>query len=209
MNPKYLVIEGNIGSGKTTLAHLLADHYQGRVMLEQFSDNPFLPMFYKDRARYAFSLELSFLAERYQQQQESLLNRNLFQEIVIADYIWEKSELFARANLNEAEYSLFQRMAGIMKTNLPKPDLLIYLHTPIKKLQRQIKMRGRPYEQEIGDDYLQTIEDAYARFLQQTDLPVLQVDMTHADFSQQGHVTQLINFLESAGEFKKQTIFIP
>jgi len=209
MKPKYLVIEGNIGSGKTTLAHLLADHYQGRLMLEQFSDNPFLPLFYKDKARYAFSLELSFLAERYQQQRESLLNRDLFQEIIIADYIWEKSELFAHANLNEAEYNLFQRMAGIMKTNLPKPDLLLYLHTPIRKLQRQIKMRGREYEQEITDEYLQTIEDAYTRFLQQTELPVLRIDMTHADFNRPGDVQQLISFLENQEEFKKQTIFIP
>lgn len=209
MNPKYLAIEGNIGSGKTTLAHILAAHYQGRMLLEQFSDNPFLPLFYKDRARYAFSLELSFLAERYQQQQESLLNRELFQDIIVADYIWEKSQLFARANLNEAEYSLFQRMADIMKANLPKPDLLIYLHTPIEKLQGQIKRRGRAYEQDIADDYLHTLEEAYANFLQQTDLPVLQVDMTHADFNQPAQVMHLINFLESAGEFKKQTIFIP
>ncbi len=208
MKWNYLVVEGNIGSGKTTLAHKLAMHYQGRLLLEQFADNPFLPLFYKDKARYAFPLELSFLAERYQQQQETLLNRDLFQEVTIADYIWEKSQLFARVNLNEAEYSLFQRMADIMKANLPKPDLILFLHTPVYKLQQQIKARGRTYEQTIEDSYLKTIEAAYMQFLEQTELPVLRLDMTHVDINRPGHLEQLIDFLEKQEEFKKQTIFI-
>lgn len=208
MKWNYLVVEGNIGSGKTTLAHKLAMHYQGRLLLEQFADNPFLPLFYKDKARYAFPLELSFLAERYQQQQETLLNRDLFQEVTIADYIWEKSQLFARVNLNEAEYSLFQRMADIMKANLPKPDLIIFLHTPVYKLQQQIKARGRTYEQTIEDSYLKTIEAAYMQFLEQTELPVWRLDMTHVDINRPGHLAQLIDFLEKQEEFKKQTIFI-
>lgn len=208
MKWNYLVVEGNIGSGKTTLAHKLAMHYQGRLLLEQFADNPFLPLFYKDKARYAFPLELSFLAERYQQQQETLLNRDLFQEVTIADYIWEKSQLFAHVNLNEAEYSLFQRMADIMKANLPKPDLILFLHTPVYKLQQQIKARGRTYEQTIEDSYLKTIEAAYMQFLEQTELPVLRLDMTHVDINRPGHLEQLIDFLEKQEEFKKQTIFI-
>lgn len=208
MKWNYLAVEGNIGSGKTTLAHKLAMHYQGRLLLEQFADNPFLPLFYKDKARYAFPLELSFLAERYQQQQETLLNRDLFQEVTIADYIWEKSQLFAHVNLNEAEYSLFQRMADIMKANLPKPDLILFLHTPVYKLQQQIKARGRTYEQTIEDSYLKTIEAAYMQFLEQTELPVLRLDMTHVDINRPGHLEQLIDFLEKQEEFKKQTIFI-
>src|SRR5690606_18296623 len=164
MKAKYLVVEGNIGSGKTTVATKLATCFGARLLLEQFVDNPFLPLFYKDKPRYAFPLELSFLAERYQQQHQFLLNRTLFEELIIADYIWDKSQLFARNNLNEAEFNLFQRMADIMKASLPKPDLILYLHTPIPQLLTQIRQRGRPYEQGIEEEYLLEIEEAYRNF---------------------------------------------
>jgi deoxyguanosine kinase len=208
MDYHFIAIEGNIGAGKTTLAHRLAAHYGAEMILEQFADNPFLPKFYKDRERYAFPLELSFLAERYNQLKESLLSRDLFRELIIADYTIVKSQLFARTNLNDDEYELFQRMAGIMKTNLPKPDILIYLHTPVDKLQQQIRKRGRPYEQQIQDAYLQQIEDAYLDYLKQEELKVLMVDTAAADFHNDAHLKQLTAFLEEPGRMEKESLFI-
>ncbi len=208
MEYHFIAIEGNIGAGKTTLAHQLAAHYQARIILEQFADNPFLPKFYEDRERYAFPLELSFLAERYSQLKDTLLNRELFQQMIIADYTIIKSQLFARANLSTDEYDLFQRMAEIIKTQLPKPDLLIYLHTPIAKLQQQIHKRGRAYEMNIADAYLEEIQDAYLQYLGQEDLKILMIDTSRADFNRPEHLGQLIAFLESGQVFQRKTLFI-
>jgi len=208
MDYHFIAIEGNIGAGKTTLARRLAGRYQARLILEQFADNPFLPKFYLDRERYAFPLELSFLAERYSQLRNTLLNRELFQQAIIADYTITKSQLFARTNLSPDEYELFQRMAEIIRTNLPKPDLLIYLHTPVPKLQQQIRQRGRAYEQRIPDSYLQEIQEAYLQYLGQEDLPVLIVDTAHADFHNEAHFGQLVRVLESGEAFRRKTLFI-
>lgn len=208
MEYHYIAIEGNIGAGKTTLAHRLARHYQARLILEQFADNPFLPRFYQDRERYAFPLELSFLAERYSQLKDTLLNRDLFQQVIVADYTIIKSQLFARTNLGPDEYELFQRMAEIIKTQLPKPDLLIYLHTPIAKLQQQIHKRGRAYELDIADTYLEEIQDAYQQYLRQDDLKLLMVDTAVADFNRDEHFGQLTAALESDQPFQRKTLFI-
>lgn len=208
MDYHFIAIEGNIGAGKTTLAHKLAEHYDAGLILEQFADNPFLPKFYKDRERYAFPLELSFLAERYSQLKDSLLHPDLFRQVIIADYTITKSQLFARTNLSADEYELFQRMAEIIKTSLPKPDLLIYLHTPVAKLQQQIHQRGRAYELEIADAYLEEIQDAYLQYLAQEDLPILMIDTTYADFYQEAHFGQLTAFLESGVDFRRKTLFI-
>ncbi len=208
MEYHFIAIEGNIGAGKTTLAHQLAAYYQARIILEQFADNPFLPKFYKDKERYAFPLELSFLAERYSQLKDTLLNRELFHQMIVADYTIIKSQLFARNNLNPDEYELFQRMAEIIKTQLPKPDLLIYLHTPIGKLQQQIRKRGRAYELNIADAYLEEIQEAYLQYLAHEEMRILMVDTSMADFNKPEHFSQLTGFLESGEVFQRKTLFI-
>jgi deoxyadenosine/deoxycytidine kinase len=197
MNYHFIAIEGNIGVGKTTLAQKLAGHYRTRLILEQFADNPFLPEFYKDKERYAFPLELSFLADRYEQLKDTLLNPTLNEELIIADYTITKSLLFARNNLNNDEYDLFMKMAAIMNTTLPKPDLLIYLHAPIDKLQRQIQQRGRPYELNIEDTYLEEISLAYGQYLDREDLKVLMIDTAAIDLNRADYFELLIRFLES------------
>lgn len=197
MNYHFIAIEGNIGVGKTTLAQKLALHYRTRLILEQFADNPFLPRFYKDKERYAFPLELSFLADRYEQLKEPLLSPTLNEELVVADYTITKSLLFARNNLNDDEYDLFIKMAAIMNTTLPKPDLLIYLHAPIVKLQQQIQQRGRPYELEIEDEYLEEISIAYGKYLDREELKILRIDTAKIDLNQAAHFDLLIRFLES------------
>jgi deoxyadenosine/deoxycytidine kinase len=197
MNYHFIAIEGNIGVGKTTLAQKLAGHYRTQLILEQFADNPFLPRFYKDKERYAFPLELSFLADRYEQLKDTLLNPTLNEELIVADYTITKSLLFARNNLNDDEYDLFIKMAAIMNTTLPKPDLLIYLHAPIVKLQQQIQQRGRPYELEIEDAYLEEISIAYGKYLDQEELKILRIDTAAIDLNQAGHFDLLIRFLES------------
>lgn len=189
------------------MAHRLATHYNGKLILEQFVDNPFLAKFYEDRDRYAFPVELSFLAERYNQLKAQLLNRDLFQEIIISDYVITKSQLFARANLNEDEYDLFQRMAEIMKSNLPKPDLIIYLHAPIVKLQQQIRKRGRPYEQQIRDEYLEEIGAAYSAYLEQEKSRILHIDTTLLDSKIDEDLAQLIAFLDG-GPITSQAMFL-
>lgn len=198
MQYAYIAIEGNIGSGKTTLAHALAKHYNARLLLEQFADNPFLVKFYEDRDRYAFPVELSFLAERYNQQKEILLSGSLFQEKIVADYTLIKSQLFARNNLDKAEYNLFLKLSDIIKTTLPKPDLLIYLHTPVQQLQEQIKRRGRTYEQQIEDEYLLSIEQAYLQYLQQQKGKLILVDAATVNLTEPEQLQQFIHFIETA-----------
>lgn len=197
MNYHFIAIEGNIGAGKTTLAQKLASHYHGRLILEQFADNPFLPKFYEDKERYAFPLELSFLADRYDQLRDILLNDSFHDEPVFADYTIGKSRLFARNNLDTDEYELFLKMADIMKTTLPKPDLLIYLHAPIDRLQRQIQKRGRPYEQNIKDEYLEEIQQAYLQYIEEENVKILMIDAETIDLNTEHHFKSLIHFLES------------
>ncbi len=208
MNYHYIAIEGNIGAGKTTLAQKLAQYYNAGLILEQFADNPFLPKFYQDKERYAFPLELSFLAERYNQLKDTLLNPELFRQGVIADYTIIKSQLFAHTNLNDDEYHLFQRVAGIIKTSLPKPDLLIYLQAPVSKLQQRIRQRGRSYEQNIADSYLESISEAYQQYIEEDDLKTLIIDITTTDFDQEDHFQQLVRFLDSKATFEKRSLLI-
>lgn len=208
MEYHFIAIEGNIGAGKTTLAHKLAEHYNARLILEQFTDNPFLPKFYEDRERYAFPVELSFLAERYSQLKDTLLNRELFQQMIVADYTIIKSQLFARNNLSDDEYELFQRMAEIICTQLPRPDLLIYLHCPVSKLQQQIHHRGRSYEMNIADEYLMEIQEAYLQYLNYEEGRILMIDTAQTDFNNEAHFAQLISFLESGTEFQRRSLFI-
>lgn len=139
MQYHYITIEGNIGAGKTTLAHLLAKHFDARLVLEEFADNPFLPKFYEDQERYAFPLELFFMAERYKQLKEMLHTRDLFQTITVSDYLFSKCLIFAKVNLAEEEYRLYQKLFEIMQQQILQPDILIYLHAPVAKLQQNIK----------------------------------------------------------------------
>jgi deoxyadenosine/deoxycytidine kinase len=178
----HIAIEGNIGSGKTTLATMLANDIDSRLVLEQFADNPFLPKFYSDPEKHAFPLELFFMAERYHQL-KNLKEQDLFKPQIISDYFFVKSKFFAQNNLKKDEMQLFNRLFDIMLSSLSKPDLLVYLYSDVERLQQNIKNRGRDFEQNISDEYLQNIQDKYLDFLRkQSDFPVLLLDVTNVDF---------------------------
>ena len=178
----HIAIEGNIGSGKTTLATMLANDIDARLVLEQFADNPFLPKFYSDPEKHAFPLELFFMAERYHQL-KNLKEQDLFKPQIVSDYFFVKSKLFAQNNLKKDEMQLFNRLFDIMLSSLSKPDLLVYLYSDVERLQQNIKNRGRDFEQNISDEYLQNIQDKYLDFLRkQSDFPVLLLDVTNVDF---------------------------
>lgn len=183
MRYNYIAIEGNIGAGKTTLATKIAQKYNGKLILEQFEDNPFLARFYENQERYAFPLELSFLAERYQQLKRELANQELFSDFTISDYFLNKSLIFSRKTLNDDEYQLFITLFNIMNANLPRPDILVHLFVRINKLQSNIRNRGREYEQRIPDTYLEKIQESYFNYLnQQPTMRILLLDINALDF---------------------------
>ena len=189
----YIVIEGNIGAGKTTLASRLAADTDARLVLEQFADNPFLPKFYEDPEKHAFPLELSFLAERYHQLKKELSNQDIFKPAIISDYYFVKSLIFAKSNLKEDEYALYSKLFHIINDSLPKPDLFVYLYQDISKLQENIKKRGRSYEQNISDEYLIKIQQAYFDFFRQLpDLRILLIDVNNVDFANNPEDHELI-----------------
>jgi len=180
---KYFCIEGNIGSGKTTLTKMLAREYDALTLLEQFDENPFLPAFYEDRERYAFPVEVFFLSERHKQMQIELSVSNLFHETVIADYCFYKTVLFARENLDPKEFSLFYKLYQQLDHQLVQPELIIYLHRPVDALLKNIKKRNRPFEQKISPGYLSSISSAYLSYLQsREDTPVIIFHMDDDDF---------------------------
>lgn len=179
----YIAIEGNIGAGKTTLATRMSQQFNSRLILEQFEDNSFLPKFYEDPSRYAFPLELSFLADRFQQLKNQLAVQDMFHPVTIADYFILKSLIFAKKTLNSEEFTLYSRLFSIIENVLPKPDLLVYLYLDISRLQTNIRTRGRVYEQKIEDDYLQKIQEGYLDYIkQQQGLRVLLIDTNKLDF---------------------------
>ena len=185
MSYKFITIEGNIGVGKTTFSKMLAEELGYRIVLEEFADNPFLPKFYNQPERYAFSLELFFMAERYRQLGD-LREQDLFSKGIVSDYFFVKSKLFAENNLSDDELLLFNRLSDIALKNLPKPDLIIYLHSDVKRLQENIKKRGRTYEQNISNDYLSDIQNKYFDFFKKhIEFPVLIVDVSEVDFVNQ------------------------
>ena len=195
MRYKFVVIEGNIGAGKTTLAAMLAKQYNARLVLENFKENPFLPKFYKDPEKHAFPLELFFMAERYHQLKKQK-EQDLFQPISIADYFFVKSKLFAQNNLKKDEQQLFNSLFNIMSSSLPKPDLLIYLYADVSRLQMNIKKRGRSFEQTITNEYLQNIQDRYLDYLRkQTYLPVLLLDISNVNFKEDKKTYETISAL--------------
>ena len=197
MKYQFITIEGNIGAGKTTLAHLLSKHYNARLVLEQFADNPFLPKFYESPQQYAFPLELFFMAERFKQLKELIQQKDLFQNVTISDYLFTKCLLFAKINLPDDEFRLYQRLFEIIHQQLVQPELLIYLHSPVNKLQQNIKKRNRPYEQNIADDYLFSIQETYTHYIKQHNLKTLFIDASNADFlGNEKHLQVVIDALD-------------
>jgi deoxyadenosine/deoxycytidine kinase len=179
----YVALEGNIGAGKTSLASMIAADYNAKFIPERFKDNPFLPKFYKDQSRYAFPLEMSFLADRHQQLLDDISQFDLFSEFVVADYDIYKSLIFARVTLGEDEFHLYKKVFDIMYKDLPKPDLYIYLYQNTERLLANIKKRGRSYEQEIPSEYLENINQGYLNFIKrQQHLNIKIIDISELDF---------------------------
>ncbi len=182
-NFNYIAIEGNIGAGKTTLTNKIAADLNAKTVLERFADNPFLPKFYEDQNRYAFPLEMSFLADRYQQISDDLAQFDLFRDFIIADYHIFKSLIFAKVTLTDDEYRLYRKLFEIIYREMPKPDLYVYLYQSTERLLQNIKTRGRSYEQEIPAEYLDKINRGYLEYIKsQTDLNVLIIDVSDRDF---------------------------
>jgi len=191
----YVVIEGNIGAGKTTLAGKIADQFNARLILERFADNPFLPKFYKDPDKYSFPLELSFLADRYRQLKEELVAQDLFKTFTVADYYFMKSLVFAASTLTGDEYNLYRQIFYIIYGTLPKPDIYVYLHLNPERLLQNIEKRGRNYEKSITKEYLQKIQDSYFSFFKQNpDNKYLVIDINEIDFvAFESHYTKIID----------------
>jgi deoxyadenosine/deoxycytidine kinase len=179
----YIVIEGNIGAGKTSLTTRIAQEFSARLILEEFADNPFLPKFYENPERYAFPLELSFLSERFSQLKKDLITEDMFAPKVMSDYFISKCQIFAKNNLHNDEYNLFLKMFEIVESNTPKPDLLVYLYQNVDQLLNNIQKRGREYEKYITAEYLENIQQQYLEFIRQhSDMRVVIIDTTNLDF---------------------------
>lgn len=210
MNYHFITIEGNIGAGKTTLSHLLAKHYNARLVLEQFADNPFLAKFYDNPKQNAFPLELFFMAERYKQLKELIHTKDMFQSITVSDYIFSKCLLFAKVNLSEDEFRLYHKLFEIIHQQLVPPDLLIYLHVPVNKLQANIRKRNRSYEQSITDEYLFTIQQTYTQYIKQHNIKTLFIDAGNADFlGNEKHFQVLLEALEHDYEDGQHYLHLP
>lgn len=191
----YVVIEGNIGAGKTTLATKISEQFNARLILEHFADNPFLPKFYSDPEKYSFPLELSFLASRYKQLKEELVPQDLFSAFTVADYYFMKSLVFAASTLEGDEYNLYRQIFYIIYGSLPRPDIFVYLHLGTDRLLQNIEKRGRNYEKSISKEYLQKIQDSYFTFFRQNpDNKYLVIDIENIDFvANENHYRKLID----------------
>ena len=183
-NGNYIVVEGNIGAGKTSLSRMLAAELNGRLILEEFSDNPFLPLFYQNPERYAFPVELFFMTERHKQLQSLLIKGHLFQQYVVSDYTFSKTLLFAGQNLENEELRLFRKLFYTLNASFPKPNLLVYLHRSVNDLIENIHKRGRAYEKDISAEYLEKIQKAYFSFFEiaQSEMAILFMDLEGLDF---------------------------
>jgi len=179
----YIAIEGNIGAGKTSLSNMISEDFNAKLILERFAENPFLPKFYKDKERFAFPLEMSFLADRYHQLSDDLAQLDLFKNFVISDYYIFKSLIFAQITLQKDEYVLYRKMFDLMYKEITKPDLYVYLYQNTERLLENIKKRGRDYEQNIEAEYLQKIHEGYRNFIQtQQNLNCVVIDVSELDF---------------------------
>lgn len=204
MKYNFIAIEGNIGAGKSTLAGMIADKHQAMLINEGFEDNSFLPKFYKNPEKYAFPLELSFLAERYQQLKNKLQAKDMFYPFVVADYFIAKSLVFARKTLPADEFALYSQLFNIIISSLPQPDLIVYLYLNTKKLQQNIKKRGRPYEMGIKNDYLEKIQSGYFEYMaRRKDLRILMVDTNNIDFVANPQDYRKLEALIFEGEYEK------
>ena len=198
MKYNFITIEGNIGAGKTTLAHLLSKRLNARLILEEFADNPFLPKFYENQQQYVFPLELFFMAERYKQLKELLQTKDMFQNITVSDYLFTKCLLFAKVNLPEEEFMLYQKLFDIINPQLVQPDLLIYLHAPVSRLKENIKKRNRSYEQAIAPEYLFSLQETYTQYIRQHNIKTLYIDASSADFlGNEKHLKAVLDALEN------------
>lgn len=210
MKYHFVTIEGNIGAGKTTLAHLLSKHYNARLILEEFADNPFLPKFYENPKQFAFPLELFFMAERYKQLKDLLHTQDMFNSITISDYLFTKCLLFAKVNLPADEFRLYQSLFDIIHQQLIQPELLIYLHSPVSRLQQNIRKRNRSYEQQIADDYLFSIQETYTQYIKQHNVKTLFVDASNADFlGNKEHLQVIIDALDKEYEQGQHYLTLP
>jgi len=179
----YIAIEGNIGAGKTSLATKISYDFNAKLILERFADNPFLPKFYEDANRYAFTLEMSFLADRYQQISDDLSQLDLFKDFIVSDYDVFKSLIFSKITLNEDEFNLYRKLFYLMYKDIAKPELYVYLYQNTERLQQNIKKRGRDYEQNIENEYLEKINAGYLDFLKtQKDFNIKIIDVSDRDF---------------------------
>jgi deoxyadenosine/deoxycytidine kinase len=210
MQYHFITVEGNIGAGKTTLSHLLAKHFNARLVLEEFADNPFLPKFYENPTQYAFPLELFFMAERFKQLKDMLHSHDLFQTITVSDYLFTKCLLFAKVNLSDDEFRLYQKLFDIMYQQMMQPDILIYLHAPVAKLQQNIRKRNRPYEQNISNDYLYNLQETYSAYIRQHPIKTLLVDASNADFlNNPAHLKVILEALEKDYEPGQYFVTLP
>ncbi|MEP6674550.1 MAG: deoxynucleoside kinase [Ferruginibacter sp.] len=210
MKYSFITIEGNIGAGKTTLAHLLSKHFNARLILEEFADNPFLPKFYESPEQYAFPLELFFMAERYKQLKDLLQTKDMFQNITISDYLFTKCLLFAKINLGDEEFRLYQKLFDIINPQIVQPDILIYLHAPVSRLKDNIKKRNRDYEQNISNEYLFTLQETYTQYIKQHNIKALFVDASNADFlGNEEHLNVIINALDKDYEAGQHYLTLP
>jgi deoxyadenosine/deoxycytidine kinase len=178
----FIAIEGVIGAGKTSLATLLAEQRKARLVLEEYEDNPFLPKFYEDRNRYAFQTQLAFLASRFKQQQ-NMMAQDLFHDLTISDYIFDKDRIFARLNLGEDELALYDTIFNIMSGLTVQPNLIVFIQSSVDRLIQNINLRGRTYEQHITPDYLRELDNAYNHFFYHYKrTPVMFINTTNIDF---------------------------
>ena len=197
MKHHFITIEGNIGAGKTTLAHLISKKLNARLILEEFAENPFLAKFYENPGQYAFPLELFFMAERYKQLKDLLHTKDIFQNVTVSDYLFTKCLLFAKVNLPSEEFRLYQKLFNIIHQQLLHPDILIYLHAPVQKLQQNIKKRQRDYEQAIPDEYLFHIQETYTSYIKQHNIKTIFIDASNADFlGNEKHLQIVLDALE-------------
>lgn len=206
----YIVFEGNIGTGKTSLATKVSQDFNTRLVLERFADNPFLPLFYDQPSRYAFPLELSFLADRYQQLNDELKPGELFRQHTVSDYILSKSLIFANITLKNDENMLYQRLFHIINPHLPKPDLLVYLHKDVSLLKKNIESRGRSYEKNIETGYLEKLEKGYWEYFKQlTGTRILVIDTNNIDFvKNKNDYDSLIDLIQGDYETGIHRLFI-